>query len=168
MFLLSHEPPQRLPSLYWRSQARLPTGHPLWPARRGTCPVQVLEAQEISGNSQRVGPPGQSMMRTGQAACQRYREVSGSAEGSTGLTVRGGKARAVATDARFGEVRLYHSSYEAAEQSWAAGCGGGGAKGRDQGKRGPAKHVPDSEPEARDPGAEPRTANYWFAVKHPR
>src|SRR5215469_222276 len=57
-------------------QARLPTGHPLWPARRGTCPVQVLEAQEISGNSQRVGPPGQSMMRTGQAACQRYREVS--------------------------------------------------------------------------------------------
>src|SRR6516225_9476664 len=77
MFLLSHEPPQRLPSLYWRSQARLPTGHPLWPARRGTCPVQVLEAQEISGNSQRVGPPGQSMMRTGQAACERYREVSG-------------------------------------------------------------------------------------------
>src|SRR5215831_4865543 len=74
--LLSHEPPQRLPSLYWRSQARLPTGHPLWPARRGTCPIQVLEAQEISGNSQRVGPPGQSMMRTGQAACQRYREVS--------------------------------------------------------------------------------------------
>src|SRR6516162_4051019 len=79
MFLLSHEPPQRLPSLYWRSQARLPTGHPLWPARRGTCPVQVLEAQEISGNSQRVGPPGQSMMRTGQAPCQRYREVSCSA-----------------------------------------------------------------------------------------
>src|SRR6516164_6345096 len=93
MFLLSQEPPQRLPSLYLRSQARLPTGHPLWPARRGTCPVQVLEAQEISGNSQRVGPPGQSMMRTGQAACEWYREVSGSAEGSTGLTVRGGKAR---------------------------------------------------------------------------
>ncbi len=43
MFLLSHEPPQRLLSLYWRSQARFPTGHPLWPARRGTCPVQVLE-----------------------------------------------------------------------------------------------------------------------------
>src|SRR5215469_14455570 len=71
VFLLSHEPPQRLPSLYWRSQARLPTGHPLWPARRGTCPVQVLEAQEISGNSQRVGPPGQSMMQTGQAALAR-------------------------------------------------------------------------------------------------
>src|SRR6516162_870420 len=92
MFLLSHEPPQRLPSLYWRSQARLPTGHPLWPARRGTCPVQVLEAQEISGNSQRVGPPGQFMMRTGQAACERYREVSGSAESPTALTVRGVKA----------------------------------------------------------------------------
>src|SRR6516165_8984298 len=82
MFLLSHTSHHNaLPSLYWRSQARLPTGHPLWPARRGTCPVQVLEAQEISGNSQRVGPPGQSMMRTGQAPCQRYREVSGSAEG---------------------------------------------------------------------------------------
>src|SRR5690348_4122916 len=87
------------------------------------------------------------------------REVSGSTEGSTGLTVRGGKAGAVATDARFGEVRLCHSSCEAAEQCRAAGSGGGGAKGRGQGKRGPAKHVPDPEPEARDPGAEPRTAS---------
>jgi hypothetical protein len=34
-------------------------------------------------------------------------------------------------------------------------------------KRGPAKHAPDPEPEARDPGAEPRTAR-CFAVKHPR
>src|ERR1700739_2035607 len=75
MFLLSHEPPQRLPSLYWRSQARLPTGHPLWPPRRGTCPIQVLKAQEISGNSQRAGPPGQFLMRPGQAACERYREI---------------------------------------------------------------------------------------------
>ena len=32
------------------------------------------QAQEISGNSQRVGPPGQFMMRTGQAACERYRD----------------------------------------------------------------------------------------------
>src|SRR6201993_805279 len=87
------------------------------------------------------------------------REVSGSTEGSTGLTVRGGKAGAVVTDARFGEVRLCHSSCEAAEQSWTAGCGGGGAKGRGQGKRGPAKHAPDPEPKARDPGAEPRTAS---------
>src|SRR5215471_7439977 len=70
-----------------------------------------------------------------------------------------GRRGAVATDARFGEVRLCHSSCEATEQSWAAGCGGGGAKGRGQGKRGPAKHAPDPEPEARDPGAEPRTAS---------
>ena len=28
-----------------------------------------------------------------------------------------------------------------------------------KGKRGPAKHAPDPEPEARDPGAEPRTAS---------
>ena len=42
-------------------------------------------------------------------------------------------------------------------------------KGRGQGKRGPAKHAPDPEPEARDPGAEPRTASCRrFAVKHPR
>src|SRR5262249_3737408 len=70
-----------------------------------------------------------------------------------------------ATDARFGEVRLCHSSCEAAEQSWAAGCGGGGAKGRGQGKRGPAKHAPDPEPEARDPGAEPRTASARSALR---
>ena len=39
----------------------------------------------------------------------------------------------------------------------------------DQGERGPAKHAPDPEPEARDPGAEPRTASCKrFAVKHPR
>jgi len=36
----------------------------------------VLEAQEVSGSSQRVGPPGRSIMRTGQAACERYREIS--------------------------------------------------------------------------------------------
>src|SRR5215470_2560002 len=33
------------------------------------------------------------------------------------------------------------------------------AKGRDQGKRGPAKHAPDPEPDTRDPSAEPRTAS---------
>src|SRR6516162_5211370 len=82
MFLLSHEPPQRfaVPVLaltgatsYWASVVASPPGHMSGSGARGT---------EISGNSQRVGPPGQSMMRTGQAACQRYREVSGSAEGS--------------------------------------------------------------------------------------
>src|SRR5215469_3626003 len=104
MLLLSHEPPQRLPSLYWRSQARLPTGHPLWPARRGTCPVQVLEAQEISGNSQRVGPPGQSMMRTGQAACQRYREVSCLANDATRSWSAAGRRGAEADNARPREV----------------------------------------------------------------
>src|SRR5215472_16532014 len=68
-----------------------------------------------------------------------------------------------------GLPHLCHSSCEAAEQSWAAGGGGGGAKGRGQRKRGPAKHAPDPEPEARDPGAEPRTASCRrFAVKHPR
>src|SRR5271168_2786725 len=50
-------------------------------------------------------------------------------------------------------------SCEVAEQRRVAGGGGGGAKGRDQGERGSAKHAPDSDPGARDPGAEPRTAS---------
>ena len=65
----------------------------------------------------------------------------------------------VAADARSGEVRLCRSSCEAAEQSRVTGSGGGGAKGRDQGERGSAKHAPDADPGARDPGAEPRTAS---------
>src|SRR5262249_52556576 len=81
----------------------------------------------------------------------------GRASGGSRTVVR--RRRGVAADARFGEVRLCHSSCEAAEQSWATGCGGGGAKGRGQGKRGPAKHAPDPEPDTRDPGAEPRTAS---------
>jgi hypothetical protein len=39
-------------------------GIPSWPARRGTCPVPVLGAQEVSGSSRRVGPPDQPTMRT--------------------------------------------------------------------------------------------------------
>jgi hypothetical protein len=44
-----------------------------------------------------------------------------------------------------------------AEQSRVTGGGGDRAKGRDQGKRGSAKHAPDPDPGARDLGAEPRT-----------
>src|SRR5207302_3152021 len=63
------------------------------------------------------------------------------------------------TDTRSGEVRLCRSSGEVVEQSRVTGGGGDGAKGRDQGERGSAKHAPDSEPEARDPGTELRTAS---------
>src|SRR5216684_3457732 len=45
---------------------------------------------------------------------------------------------AVADDARAREVGLRHSS-----------CGAGGAKDGDQGKCGPAKHVPGAEPDKR-------------------
>jgi hypothetical protein len=38
------------------------------------------------------------------------------------------------------------------------GRGAGGAKGGGRGERGPAKHAPDAEPGACDPGAGPRTA----------
>ena len=41
----------------------------------------------------------------------------------------------------------------------ATGGGAGGAKGGGRGERGPAKHAPDAEPGARDPGAGPRTAS---------
>ena len=37
--------------------------------------------------------------------------------------------------------------------------GAGGAKAGDQGERGSAKHAPDTEPGARDPGAGPRTGS---------
>src|SRR3954463_8684685 len=47
--------------------------------------------------------------------------------------------------------RLY--SDEAGEQSGAIRRGVGGAKGRDQGECGPAKHVPDAEPGKRVTGA---------------
>ncbi len=66
-------------------------------------------------------------------------------------TVRVGKAqRAEADDARGGEVRFAHSTWEADEQSRPAGGGvgggAGGGKGRSQGKRAPAKQGPGAEP----------------------
>src|SRR4051794_12837376 len=65
------------------------------------------------------------------------------------------------------EVGPRHSSCEACEQSGTARSraicseaesgGAGGAKGGDQGKCGPAKHVPDAEPGKRVTGAGPHT-----------
>src|SRR5690349_25127289 len=42
---LTREPPRRLPTLYGRSKARLPTGHSSWPTRQGTSPISVLAAR---------------------------------------------------------------------------------------------------------------------------
>src|SRR5205823_7231444 len=73
---------------------------------------------------------------------------------SSGCRVRwsaSGRRGAEADDARTREVGPRHSSCEAGEQSEEIHCGGvcregrsgaGGAKGGDQGKCGPAKHVP--------------------------
>jgi hypothetical protein len=86
-----------------------------------------------------------------------------------------GRRGAVAEDERAREVGLRHSSCEAGEQSERAYCGGicrggrggaGGAKGGDQGKCGPAKHVPGAGPDKRGTGAGTHTAT--FAVIHPR
>src|SRR5258706_15938938 len=52
-----------------------------------------------------------------------------------------------------------HSSWEADEQSRAAGGGVGGAKGGGRGEREPAKHAPGTEPGKRVPGAGARTAS---------
>src|ERR1700730_1611471 len=67
-----------------------------------------------------------------------------------------GRRGAVADDARAREVGPRHSSCEARERSGDPCCGAirggashsgaGGAKGGDQGKCGPAKHVPGAEP----------------------
>src|SRR5205823_1676285 len=70
-------------------------------------------------------------------------------------------------DARTREVGPRHSSCEAGEQSEEIHCGGvcregrsgaRGAKGGDQGKCGPAKHVPGAEPDKRVTGAGTHTA----------
>src|SRR4051812_16345364 len=70
-----------------------------------------------------------------------------------------GRRGAVADDARRREVRLCHSSWEADEQSWATGCGVGGAKGGGQGECEPAQHVPGAGPGKRVTGAGAHTTN---------
>src|SRR5260370_41789548 len=52
-----------------------------------------------------------------------------------------GRRGVEADDARAGEVRPFHSSTEAGEQTWATGGGAGGAKGEDRGEHGRATHV---------------------------
>src|ERR1700687_1031242 len=70
-----------------------------------------------------------------------------------------GRRGAVADDARSREVRLCHSSSEADEQSGPDRSGAGGAKGRGQGERAPAKHAPDTGTGARGTSAGARTAS---------
>ena len=50
-------------SLYRRSKARLPTGHPSWPTRRGTSPIWCSRHEVDDGRSRQVGPPGQLTQR---------------------------------------------------------------------------------------------------------
>src|SRR5215469_5256458 len=57
-----------------------------------------------------------------------------------------GRRGAITDDERTREVRLCRSSWEVGEQGRAIGCGTDGAKGRGQGKCGPAKHAPGTEP----------------------
>src|SRR5262249_5470993 len=68
-----------------------------------------------------------------------------------------GRWGAVADDARPREVGLRHRSCEAGGQGGPIRSGASGAKGGDQGKCGPAKHVPGAEPGKRVTGAGPHT-----------
>src|ERR1700709_2799552 len=70
-----------------------------------------------------------------------------------------GRRGAVADDERTGEVRLRRSSDEACEQGWGTSCGVGGAKGGDQGERGPAPDARGAEPGKRATAAGTCTAS---------
>jgi hypothetical protein len=48
---------------------------------------------------------------------------------------------------------LFVVAIEAGEQTWATGCGTGGAKGEDRGEHERATHAPDSAPGERVPEA---------------
>ena len=70
-------------------------------------------------------------MHTGQAACERYREISKLSVGVIARTASG-RPEAIADDERPGEVGPAHSSWEAGERSGTNREGVSGAKGRDQ------------------------------------
>ena len=73
---------------------------------------------------------------------------------------RGGKAMRPKSSMHGGKKSdPSYSSEEADEQRRASGGGAGGAKGRDQGERGPAKHAPDTEPDQRVTCAGTHTAS---------
>src|SRR5208283_475610 len=70
-----------------------------------------------------------------------------------------GRRGAEADDARAGEVRLLHISYEASEQTRECGSGVSGAKGGGQGKHGMVAHAPDTVPGKRDTATRPCAAS---------
>jgi len=64
-----------------------------------------------------------------------------------------GRRGVEADEARAGEVIPLRSSNEAGEQTWATGCGTGGAKAEDRGEHERATYAPDSAPGERVPEA---------------
>src|SRR5215204_4299053 len=78
--LVSHGPVLSCPTsrhdacqnLYWRSRARLPTGHPSWPACRGTDPRLVLVAR-VHGGSLPAGRLARSAYTRTDRALPGYR-----------------------------------------------------------------------------------------------
>lgn len=87
------------------------------------------------------------------------REISGLASAADARGSALGRRGADANDARFGEVRLLHTSEEVGEPTWATGRGVDGAKEGDQGEHGRVTREPDTEPGNRDWRAGPCTAS---------
>src|SRR5438045_1308089 len=73
----SHGPSRRLPFLYWRSEAQLPTGHPSWPNPPGhTSEVGAQSADRH--RSLPAGRPAQTAYNASRSsASRRYRIVIG-------------------------------------------------------------------------------------------
>src|SRR5271157_2149415 len=82
--------------------------------------------------------------RHAQKECIGSWEVPRLTSGNVTPWPASGRRGAEADDARTWEVGLCRKSCEAGEQGGAIRCGVGGAKGRDQGECGSAKHAPGS------------------------
>jgi hypothetical protein len=91
-------------------------------------------------NARRGHPAGVEEHITCKKECTGSWEIPRLTSGNGTPWPASGRRGAEADDARTWEVGLCRRSYEAGEQGGAIRCGAGGAKGRDQGECGSAKH----------------------------
>ena len=137
---------------------------------QGTCPKTVRQVGSVD-NAANLEPSHEAVAKqrleipTGTTAL--WRDGTGKLDSShsfltteqmlTIVKAGCGKSARPVWEADGGQPRkvrlLRPDSEEAGEQTWATGCGGGGAKGEDRGEHGRATHAPDSEPGKRVPEA---------------
>jgi hypothetical protein len=110
-------------------------------------------------NARRGHPAGVEEHITCKKECTGSWEIPRLTSGNGTPWPASGRRGVEADDARTWEVGLCRSSYEAGEQGGAIRCGAGGAKGRDQGECGSAKHAPGSVPGKCVTGAGTHTAS---------